>query len=54
MPERAGVVRAETDRTAPNTFRWKLREAVSRLLWRLHLYGLCGWWDAGTDTERMR
>lgn len=32
----------------------RFREAVSRLLWRLHLYGLSGWWDAGTDIRRMR
>jgi hypothetical protein len=29
----------------------RFREAVSWLLWRLHLYRLSGWWDAGTDIK---
>ena len=31
----------------------RFREAVSSLLWRLHLPGVKGWWDAGTDTLLM-
>lgn len=29
------------------------REAVSALLWRLRLYRITGWWDAGTDARRV-
>lgn len=32
----------------------RVRESVSSLLRRLHLFGWQGWWDAGTDTVIRR
>jgi hypothetical protein len=41
----------EVNRTLRPPARW--REAVSKLLWRLHLYRRCGSWDARTDARRI-
>ena len=32
----------------------RVRDWIGSVLWWLHLYGLKGWWDAGTDAGESR